>query len=477
MKRFLLLALASLTLLATSALSSTGWTDVTAAPYSADYKCTSGTDDGPAINQAILDASASITLNNAGGWVIYFPPGCYQIATSIVDAVTNGGITYLGFGRVILSAVPKSGVNPATIIKFGDDSHTTYRRRLSNFWFECNGLSNTDGIEIDGLKDSEFDDIEIRDCSGYALRSVGTSTDNYSNVFEGGGPLTSSTSGKGFYLGYGSNNWTFKGTRFTNTSGSSSSVGLDFEGSGNVCLGCTFSGWGIGLAATQTSLGAAADGLEVSGGYFENNKEHIRLGLAGVASAKIHGASIHGAYLHGNGTFSNPGCIDIQQADGFSISGNQFLNCVTYNIYGFSDATNQGADNGIIANNSFNGTATNSLLGSNITLISAGQLMQINSTSNCSQAVNPAVCASDVSGSVGIPAGTTSVVVDTTAVTANSQILVTFDSSLGSKLGVTCNTTFVAPFISARTAGTSFTISVTAAPSTNPACFSYTILN
>ena len=51
------------------------------------------------------------------------------------------------------------------------------------------------------------------------------------------------------------------------------------------------------------------------------------------------------------------------------------------------------------------------------------------------------------------------------------------DSSLGTKNGVTCNATFVAPWVSARTAGTNFTVSLGTAPATNPACFSYTIKN
>ncbi len=96
---------------------------------------------------------------------------------------------------------------------------------------------------------------------------------------------------------------------------------------------------------------------------------------------------------------------------------------------------------------------------------------------NCSSAGNPAVCGSSASGSVAVAAAATTVVVDTTAVTANSQIQLTFDSSLGSRLGVTCNTTYAAPQVTARAAGTSFTVTVGAAPATNPACYSYTIFN
>ena len=105
----------------------------------------------------------------------------------------------------------------------------------------------------------------------------------------------------------------------------------------------------------------------------------------------------------------------------------------------------------------------------------------IGTTTNCSSSASPAVCAAAPAGSFVIAASTTSVVVDTTAVTANSQILVTEDSSLGTKLSATCNTGDTiaadAPKVTARTAGTSFTVTVTGTISTNPACYSYLIIN
>lgn len=77
-----------------------------------------------------------------------------------------------------------------------------------------------------------------------------------------------------------------------------------------------------------------------------------------------------------------------------------------------------------------------------------------------------------------IAAAATTVTVSTTAVTANSQILIQEDSSLGTKLSVTCNTTIVRTYaVTARTAATSFVITTSAAPVTNPACLSYTIVN
>jgi len=99
------------------------------------------------------------------------------------------------------------------------------------------------------------------------------------------------------------------------------------------------------------------------------------------------------------------------------------------------------------------------------------------SETNCSSSAGPAVCAAAAAGSVIIPAAGTDVVVNTTAVTANSQIFAIFDQSLGTKLGVTCNSTTANPHIGARVAGTSFTIHANVSPVTNPACFSYFIIN
>jgi hypothetical protein len=103
--------------------------------------------------------------------------------------------------------------------------------------------------------------------------------------------------------------------------------------------------------------------------------------------------------------------------------------------------------------------------------------------SNCSSSASPAVCGSAASGSVALPtnAVSSSIQVNTTAVTAGSQILVTTDDTLGTKLGVTCNSTVATLVggltISARTPGTSFTIANNVAVVTNPLCVSYEIIN
>ena len=99
-----------------------------------------------------------------------------------------------------------------------------------------------------------------------------------------------------------------------------------------------------------------------------------------------------------------------------------------------------------------------------------------NTTTNC--ASSGGTCSAAASGSVSIAAAATTVTVATTAVTANSVIIITEDSSLGTKLGITCNTTIARNYaITARTAATSFVITTDVAPVTNPACLNYWIIN
>lgn len=111
----------------------------------------------------------------------------------------------------------------------------------------------------------------------------------------------------------------------------------------------------------------------------------------------------------------------------------------------------------------------------------------INTTTKCAAAGTSA--SPSVVSCSGAPAGLFSCatnasgatcVVDTTAVTAVSEIQIQPDSSLGTALSVTCNTTadasLTTPRISARSAGTSFTITL-GTFSSNPECFSYIVVN
>ena len=104
----------------------------------------------------------------------------------------------------------------------------------------------------------------------------------------------------------------------------------------------------------------------------------------------------------------------------------------------------------------------------------------LNTTTNCASGASPAVCGSAAAGAVAVPVGTNpTLVVDTSAVTANSLILLTIDESLTIS-ATTCNTTLatlVQPVVTARSAGVSFTMQIGATVAVNPACVSYVIVN
>jgi hypothetical protein len=99
----------------------------------------------------------------------------------------------------------------------------------------------------------------------------------------------------------------------------------------------------------------------------------------------------------------------------------------------------------------------------------------------CFSNAAPAVCNTAHSGAVAIPTGVNSTLtVNTSSVTARSIITLTPDSSLAVP-STTCNTTAaslaVQPYVSARTPGTSFTISFLGTITTNPVCVGYAIAN
>ena len=108
--------------------------------------------------------------------------------------------------------------------------------------------------------------------------------------------------------------------------------------------------------------------------------------------------------------------------------------------------------------------------------LGTAQVGLLTSTNNCSN--SGGTCGAAPAGAVTIAAAATTVTVATTAVTANSDITITEDSSMGTRLSVTCNTTTGRTYsVTTKTAGTSFVITASAAPATNPACLSYHIWN
>lgn len=114
--------------------------------------------------------------------------------------------------------------------------------------------------------------------------------------------------------------------------------------------------------------------------------------------------------------------------------------------------------------------------------IGAGTIITGPTAPNCASAATPAACGSAANGAVAIPTGvsTVTLIVNTTTVTGNSRISLQTDDSLTIP-ATTCNSTLATLVggmaVTARTPGTSFTITYNGTIATNPLCVSYQIEN
>jgi hypothetical protein len=121
-------------------------------------------------------------------------------------------------------------------------------------------------------------------------------------------------------------------------------------------------------------------------------------------------------------------------------------------------------------------TATCTSLGS--TTVKAA-FVNYNTATNC---VTNGSCGSATAGMAAILTTGATVVVSTSSVTANSEIKIQYDETLGgsSQLNVICNTGTsegATYWVSSRTPGSSFTIKTSVTPVTHPACVSWTLNN
>jgi hypothetical protein len=97
---------------------------------------------------------------------------------------------------------------------------------------------------------------------------------------------------------------------------------------------------------------------------------------------------------------------------------------------------------------------------------------------NCASSSSPAICGSAAAGRFVIPANAMSTTVQTAAVTRESEIILTEDSSLGTKLGTSCSTKSGLTFrVTSRTEGSGFSIVASGISNDKPICLSYHIMN
>ncbi len=222
---------------------------------------------------------------------------------------------------------------------------------------------------------------------------------------------------------------------------------------------------GTGMVLAPTSTGTTALTINIPAGFLVPGFVVTAPPVGGTGAVNIAGTQF-GEGGSGVGEIGNVGIITSRQFFSSGASGSQGSAYNLGSAESLSWENNAGTGQVLLGKNTSD----------NLTWPNAINAAGYQTATNCSSSASPAVCGSASAGSFTVAAAATSEVVDTTAVTANSQIILTFDSSLGTKLGVTCNTTFDQAYVTARTAGTSFTITASA-PSTNPACYSYQIVN
>lgn len=253
-------------------------------------------------------------------------------------------------------------------------------------------------------------------------------------------------------------NLTWSGTQSVSTAGAASTAAVTWTGApftgGNGTTTFPYLYYNSGTAPTTWSTSGTIFGINAPSGFAGDYFDFHTNGGTSVAS------------LNTSGQLTTTGAVT---------SSNSYLNTSNTGSY----ATGTSSDTAWCRNAAGVWEASTSrTCNSSGSLLVTGMTASTYATgTNCSSSASPAVCAAAASGSVAVPASGTTLVVDTTAVTANSQILLTFDSSLGTKLSVTCNTTINQPSVSARTAATSFTITMSGSITTNPDCISYMIIN
>ena len=256
-------------------------------------------------------------------------------------------------------------------------------------------------------------------------------------------------------------------------------IGFNTTASGSVTPGTNAALRSDGSFIVSASAGAVtspgAHGLYVSGPTSITQGYSVPSALTDGATIAVNAALSNNftVTIAGNRTLSNPTNLVAGQILNFQITqdatGNRTL----------AFGTNY---NGAISLNPAANAITlfSCYASSSSSLQCAGGAPAGVTASNCSSGASPAVCGSARAGSVAVPTGATpTLVINSTAVTANSEILLSVDES-ATIAGTTCNTTLatlVNPVVTARSAGTSFTIQMNSTLAANPACVDYQIVN
>lgn len=467
-----------------------------------------------------VQVNAAISALGSGGGEIYIPKGNYTFSTPINADNTNditircaGGITsgsqpatfmtFTGSGAAPVSARSTKGFefsgcvgawsNASFVGPYIDLSHSTpndsFGFKISRDTFIATGsgvdlnlIIDLDKVNTGKIEQSYFYNYKV------AIRGAVDNT-SYSNdvVLELNQFSSSTGSAETCHVQNPVEQWTF----IVNTFEMGTAVGdpkvLCYT-SGVMFSGLQFIGNDIldttaGATATRIDIPANSTGITIEGGEIGGTSSTTAIAVGSFSS----GVNVKGVKF----VTHNTGVALGTSVTNFTVLGDAYSS-VTTQVSGTpsSGIGHTGGSNQttiwsssqinllgpIIQTGDFTATPV-----TRFRVVGRFESSTLGTVTNCVSAASPAVCVAAPAGMVVIAASSTSVVVNTTAVTANSEIQLQPDASLGLALSVTCNTTgsllSASPWVSARTPGTSFTITINAAPSTNPECLSYRITN
>jgi hypothetical protein len=387
-------------------------------------------DHGAVGNGATDDTTAiqtTINLASASGGIVFFPVGTYNLSASLTLAnniilAGSGHTTTIlkqnstsSDGFVLADAV---GIRIENIRLTGPGSgtgrgvHFTTSISTSTSFISMQDVVVTafggDGINISLPVSSQFNKVITTNCGGYGFNLFGTSVPtSYGNTLDSCYSFGCTTGGfRLFNVAY---------TTLNSCLSLSTLTGYTVD----TCKGVVLNGCGAQSCTT---------GIKVNAGTGNSIISHLNYDNKGIGIQVTSNAVTIGIFQAVEIT-PHAGATHFIQVDAGSFATIIGMNFVTANLF---TGTTQILDDGTTGAATINGTA---LINNNLKINTVGNGLFVKEGTNAKMGVATLV------------AGT--VVVSTTAVTANSRIMLTGQNTSGTpgSLGV-----------SARTAGTSFTV-------------------